>query len=190
MKIALLYTEQSKSQKDLGRMISHLSGVLKEIEGVDVEEKLLTVGNSTPILKYDHLVFCGYDHTTLGNLWLAMASTDPDKVRITMYDEPGSALDRELSAIMFRGIDSRRMPGSSATRLIYSWSHRDLVAITRQDVLKCNGGIGSNQSTTQSVKAKPRPGDSSRGARTRKVDVEGEAQTRERDEASGGTETT
>lgn len=190
MKIALLYTEQSRLQKDLGRMITHLSGVLKEVDGVEVDEKVLAVGTNISYPEYSHLVFCGYDFTTLGNLWLAMASTDPDTVRITLYDEPGATLDRELNAIIFRGIDSRRMPGSSATRLTHSWSHRDLVSIARQGVIKYGGGVRPDQPTAELVSSESRSRNGSRNTRTREVDAKGKAQAREGNETSGGTETT
>ncbi len=181
--IALLYTIRSEAEKDLGRMIHHLDGVLAEIEGVEVVTEELAADRAVDYGRYDHLVFCGYDHITLGHIHLAMAATET--ARITLYDEPGAAIDRELSAIMFRAIDLRRAPGSSATRLVSSWSHRDVVATARQDVLKStNGAPQRHPEPTPGPSPTPaRSGKPSRTPRARKVDVEGEAQARKGDEA-------
>jgi hypothetical protein len=183
--LAILYTERSESEKDLGVMIGHLRSVLAEIEGVEVAIEILTSERPIPYSDYQHLVFCGYDHTTLGHIHLAMAATET--ARITLYDEPGAAIDRELGAIVYRAIDLRRVPGSSATRLVSSWSHRDIIATARQDVLKLSHGTdGSNQPAAGPVDAPSRSGNSGRGSRTRKVETKGNTSARKGDEATGG----
>lgn len=184
-RLALLYTERSESERDLGVMIGHLRSVLAEIEGVEVATEVLTPDRPIPYSDYDHLVFCGYDHATLGHIHLAMAATET--TRITLYDEPGAAIDRELGAIIYRAIDLRRAPGSSATRLVSSWSHRDIVATARQDVLKLgNGTDGSDKPAAGAVDSPSRSGNSGRGTRARKVENKGGAPAREGNEAAGG----
>ena len=184
-RIALLYTERSEAEKDLGRMIRHLEGVLAEVDGVEVVTERLSADTVPDYGRYDHLVFCGYDHVTLGHIHLAMAATT--ETRITLYDEPGAAIDRELSAIVFRAIDLRRAPGSSSTRLVSSWSHRDIVATARQDVLKSSNGAARHPEPTPSPSSAPaRAGKPGRTPRARKVDVAGAAPTREGDAAVGG----
>ena len=186
-RIALLYTERSEAEKDLGRMIRHLEGVLAEIDGVEVVTEKLVADRAVDYSRYGHLVFCGYDHTTLGHIHLAMAVTDPAKVRITLYDEPGAAIDRELSAIVFRAIDLRRAPGSSATRLVSSWSHRDVVATAKQDVLKSTHGAPQRptEPTPGPSSTPARSGKPSRTPRARKMDAAGETSAREGDAAVG-----
>ena len=184
--IALLYTERSEAEKDLGRMIRHLEGVLAEVEGVEVVTERLTADCVPDYNLYGHVVFCGYDHITLGHIHLAMAATDPAKVRITLYDEPGAAIDRELSAIVFRAIDLRRAPGSSATRLVSSWSHRDVVATAKQDALKSRDGSARYPEPTPGPSSTPaRSGKSNRTTRARKVDAAGASSAREGDAAVG-----
>lgn len=183
--LAILYTERSESERDLGVMIGHLRSVLSEVEGVEVTTEVLTPDRPVPYSDYDHMVFCGYDHTTLGHIHLAMAATET--ARITLYDEPGAAIDRELGAIVFRAIDLRRAPGSSALRLVSSWSHRDIVATARQDVLKLgNGTDGPNQPAASVVDAPSRPGNPGRGSRARKVETKGDTSARKGDAATGG----
>ena len=185
--IALLYTERSEAEKDLGKMIRHLETVLGEIEDLEVVTERLNTDTLPNYTLYGHLVFCGYDHITLGHIHLAMAVTDPAKTRITLYDEPGAAIDRELSAIMFRAIDLRRAPGSSATRLISSWSHRDIVVTARQDVLKSKDGASRNPKPTPGSSPAPaRSGKPGRNPKPRKVDAAGTAPAREGDAAVGG----
>lgn len=184
-RLALLYTERSESERDLGVMIGHLRSVLAEVEGVEVATEVLTPDRPIPYNDYHHLVFCGYDHVTLGHLHLAMAATET--ARITLYDEPGAAIDRELGAIIYRAIDLRRVPGSSATRLVSSWSHRDIIATARQDVLKLgNGTDGPNQPAAGPVDAPSRSGNSGRGSRARKVETKGNTSARKGDAAAGG----
>ena len=183
-RLALLYTERSESERDLGVMIGHLRSVLSGVEGVEVATEVLTPDRPIPYNNYHHLVFCGYDHTTLGHTHLAMAATET--ARITLYDEPGAAIDRERGAIIYRAIDLRRAPGSSATRLVSSWSHRDIVATARQDVLKFgNGTDGPNQPAASAVDSPSRPGNPGRGSRARKVENKGGAPARKGDEAIG-----
>lgn len=185
--IALLYTDRSEGEKDLGKMIGHLAGVLAEVEGAEVVAEKLAADRIVDYNRYDHLVFCGYDFVTLGHIHLAMAATDPERVRITLYDEPGAAIDRELSAIVFRAIDLRRAPGSSATRLVTSWSHRDIVSTARQDVLRlAHGAPQRPPEPTPSHSSTPaRSGKPNRSPRARKVDAEGETSAREGDVAVG-----
>jgi len=183
--IALLYTERSGSERDLGLMITHLESVLTEVDGVKVTTELLTAVDTVDYGQYEHLVFCGYDYTTLGHIHLAMAATETS--RITLYDEPGAAIDRELGAIIYRAIDLRRAPGSSATRLVSSWSHRDIVATAKQDVLRL--GYGASRHTEPRTDASPTParsGGAKGASRARKVDVEGAAQARKRNETARG----
>lgn len=185
--IALLYTARSEAERDLGQMINHLTKALDGMEGVKVVREVLTGDKPVQYGSYHHLVFCGYDHITLGHIHLAMAVTDPAEARITLYDEPGAAIERELSAIVFRAIDLRRAPGSSATRLMSSWNHRDILAIAKQDVLKYSDGTDGSAGTVAGAIGSPaRPGKPSRGARARKVDHTGAASAREGDAAARG----
>lgn len=183
-RLALLYTIRSESERDLGVMIGHLKSVLAEVEGVEVSIEILNPQRPVPYNDYQHLVFCGYDHTTLGHINLAMAATET--ARITLYDEPGAAIDRELGAVIYRAIDLRRAPGSSATRLVSSWSHRDIVATARQDVLKFgNGTDGPDKPAAGAVDSPSRSGNSGRGTRARKVENKGGAPAREGNETTG-----
>ena len=165
-------------------MIRHLEGVLADVEGLEVVTERLSADTVPDYGRYDHLVFCGYDHITLGHIHLAMAATT--ETRITLYDEPGAAIDRELSAIVFRAIDLRRAPGASATRLVSSWSHRDIVATARQDVLKSDNGAARHPEPTPVPGSAPaRTGKPGRTPRARKVDAAGETSAREGDAAVG-----
>jgi len=183
--IALIFTENSKSEKDLGKMIDHLDSELSGVPGVEVSQLILDPSKVfIPLTSYNHLVFCGYDHTTLASLHYAMEVV-PDDVRIVMYDEPGAAIDRELNTLFFRGIDMGRIPGSSSTRIIYSWSYKDIVSISRQDVLKSSNGSGPSGTIKGSGKSKSASRSSSRNNRARQVESKGEAQAREGDETPG-----
>lgn len=167
LKVALLYTERSKSERDLGKMITHLSGLLAELENTQTDH-IVVSADALPVLAgYHHLVFCGLDHPTLAALHLALHTTDSEGTRITLYDEPGASAERELNALLFRGVDHGRMPAQSVTRLTHSWSHRDILATCKQDVLKYGDGPGSVEPTAGSGSAKParRSGKGSSGAR-------------------------
>jgi hypothetical protein len=129
-RVVLAFTERSQSETDLNKMIDHLYKALNEISNISVEKFTLKPGNTPP--PSDHLVLCGYDHVTLAHLHLALERGD----RITMYDEPGRSLQSELSNIFFRGVDARRLPTSSLAGVEYSWSGRDIVAVTKFDVAK------------------------------------------------------
>ena len=193
LKVALLYTEKTGSERDLGKMITHLTGILTDMSGVSVESVALKV--DTPLPNYNsfhHLVFCGYDHITLSHLHFALHVTDPNSVHITLYDEPGASIERELNTLLFRGVDvNARIPSASVTRLTHSWSHNDIVAVCKQDVLKYTHegperptGDATSPKPTKPV-SRPRSG----GSRTRQVEVKGAAQAREGDagvEGGGG----
>lgn len=186
LRIALLYTERSRSERDLGKMIKHLFGVLSEIENTHVVGIVLEPGIVHDYSSYHHLVFCGYDHVTFAHIHLAMATTDPDKVRITLYDEPGASTERELGTLLYAGIDRRRIDASAATRLIYSWSHRDLVATAKQDVLRYGHGPES-AGTTGSAEPAPAPSrPDPRADRARQVENKGAAPARKRTRPAGG----
>lgn len=129
-KVVLAFTKQSQAEPDLGKMISHLHESLRNINNVEVEKFILEPGNTPPLS--DHVVFCGYDHVTLAHLHLALDRGD----RTTMYDEPGRSLQSELGNIFFRGVDARRLPSASLGAVEYSWSGRDIVAITRFEAAK------------------------------------------------------
>ena len=186
LRIALLYTERSQSERDLGKMIKHLFGVLSEIENTYVVGIILEPGTIHDYSSYHHLVFCGYDHVTFAHLHLAMATTDPDKVRITLYDEPGASTERELGTLLYAAIDRRRIDASDATRLVYSWSHRDLVATTKQDMLKYGHGPESAGTTGSTEPASPPPGSNPRVDRARQVENKGTASPRKRTRPAGG----
>lgn len=130
-KIAVLSTERSKKEKDLGKMIDHLVTTLNEIEGAVVEEVPLSPSKFPSLSDYDHLIFCGYDHTTLGHIFFTLETNST--ARITLYDEPGASPERNLGNLIFGAVDLGRMPASSTTRLLYSWAYRELVAIVKQD---------------------------------------------------------
>lgn len=181
LKIALLYTERSKSEKDLGKMINHLSGLLGEIENIQTEHIVLGSGSVPELTGHHHLVYCGLDHLTLASLHLALESTDPQDVRITLYDEPGASVERELNALLFRGVDQGRMPASSVTRLTHSWSHRDIVATCKQDMLKCSDGPGPAGQPTSSGSVKPPSRGGKGSSRARKMENTGAAQARDGD---------
>jgi len=181
LKIALLYTERSRSERDLGKMIDHLSGLLAELENTQADSIILTPGSLPSLAGYHHLVFCGLDHLTLAALHLALESTDSESTRITLYDEPGASAERELNALLFRGVDHGRMPAQSVTRLTHSWSHRDIVATCKQDVLRCSDGPGPSGQPASSGSAKPTRRAGSRGSRAREVADTGTAQARKGD---------
>jgi len=189
LRIAILSTPQSDSQKDLGKMITHLVGILEEIEKVEVDKISLSADKILPYTDYHHLVFCGTDHITYAHLHMAMSQTDPSETRIILYDEPGASTQRELNALFFRGSDQGRIPSSSLTRLLHSWSHRDLVAIAEQDVLKYGDGPESIKPATSSGSAKSTNRGSQRSSGARKVGVKGDTQARKRDASSGKNET-
>ena len=182
LKIALLYTERSRSERDLGKMIGHLSGLLAKLENTQTDHIVLSAGSLPSLAGYHHLVFCGLDHLTLASLHLALESTDAESTRITLYDEPGASTERELNALLFRGVDHGRMPASSVTRLTHSWSHRDIIATCKQDVLRCSDGpgpsgqpasSGSDKSPRRSGKGSPRAREvaDTRAAQARKGDA-------------------
>lgn len=179
MKVALLYTNRSKAERDLGKMIDHLSGLLDELENIHTDQIILTPGLLLTLSEYQHLVFCGLDHLTLAFLHLALESTDSESTRITLYDEPGASAERELNSLLFRGVDHGRMPSSSVTRLTHSWSHRDIVATCKQDVLRCSDGPGPTGQPASSGSAKPARRVGSGNSRARKVETSGAAQARE-----------
>lgn len=153
-------------------MISHLAEILAPEEGVEVEQVLLSPTSLPSLLSYDHLVFCGYDHTTLAHLFLALETSRPSQ-RITLYDSAGSSPERELNNLIFSAVDLGRMPASSTTRLLYSWGYRDILAIARQDA---KSGQRIAEATEGGGGAKPpsRPG--SRANRARQVENEGDPQ--------------
>ena len=185
--IALIFTENSASERDLGKMIAHLDSELSGIPGVEVSQLIIDPSKVfIPLTDYNHLVFCGYDHATLASLHYAMEVV-PEEIRIVMYDEPGAAIDRELNTLFFRGIDMGRMPGSSSTRIIYSWSYKDIVSISRQDVLPLSNGSGVSGTAKGASKSKSPSRSGSRNTRARQVEGKGEAQAREGDETTGNT---
>ena len=166
-------------------MIKHLFGVLSEIENTHVVGIVLEPGIIHDYSSYHHLVFCGYDHVTLAHLHLAMATTDPDKTRIILYDEPGASPEREFGALLYAGIDQRRFPLNCATRIMYSWSHRDLVHITRQDVLKYGNGSEPTRTDSDPKPAQSESGSSSRTNRARQVENKRTAPSRKRTRPAG-----
>ncbi len=185
MKVALLYTNRSKAERDLGKMIDHLEKILSETDGIEVERvRLDDTQYSSSLSSNQHLIYCGFDHLTLASLHLALESTDSENTRITLYDEPGASTERELNALLFRGVDHGRMPSSSVTRLTHSWSHRDIVATCKQDVLRCSDGPGPTGQPASSGSAKPARRAGSGNSRARKVETSGAAQAREGDAVS------
>lgn len=185
--IALIFTENSASERDLGKMIAHLDSELSGIPGVEVSQLVLDPSKVfIPLTNYDHLVFCGYDHLTLASLHYTM-EVAPKEIRLVMYDEPGAAIDRELNILFFRGIDMGRMPGSSSTRIIYSWSYKDIVSISRQDMLLSSNGSGVSGTVKGSSKSKSPSRSGSRNTRARQVEDKREAQAREGNETAGDT---
>lgn len=177
--VAIVYTSRSESEKDLGRMINHLTRLLTDIDNVRVDRIELKPDKVIDFTTYHNIIVCGYDHTTLAHLHLALDSTDPDTTRIVLYDEPGANIERELNTLLVSGVDCARIPVTSSTRLVHSWSHRDIVATIHQDLLKYGNEPEPAGQPASSEPAKPRSGRGSRGSRARKVDVKGEAPTRE-----------
>lgn len=190
LKIALLFTEASRSTKDLGEMITHLSKVLKGVTNVQVNELELSSKSFAPFDQYDYLVFCGYDHVTLANIHMALASESEEETkRIFLFDEPGASINMQLSSLIFQGIDYRRIPPSSASRLISCWSYRDIVGVARADVVKLDNGPKTPESASDTGDAKPTTGRGQRANRARQVETQRKAPTRKGDEttlASGG----
>lgn len=125
-KVVLAFTEQSRAEPDLGKMIEYLYKSLEGISNVAVEEFVLTPGNTSP--SSDHLVLCGYDHVTLAHLHLALGRGD----RVTMYDEPGRSLKSELDAIFYQGVDVRRLPPATLSAVEYCWNCRDIISVTKR----------------------------------------------------------
>lgn len=181
LNVSLIYTDNTKSEKDLNRMIDHLSSVLKEIDGVEVTDVNLSKANGVicPYPKSGVLVFCGYDHLVLAYLNLALNDL-PEDVKVVMYDEPGASIDRELNTLFFRGVDSGRMPSSSITRIIHSWSYRDILGIARQTLLQCAHGPGTAQTIGKPDQAKSLSGSRKGTNRTRQVENPGDPQASNR----------
>jgi len=184
--IAIVYTPRSESEKDLSRMINHLTRILTDIDNVKVDCVELNTNKIVDFSCYRTVVVCGYDHVTLAHLHFALESTDPTTTRIILYDEPGASIERELNTLLVAGSDRGRVPASSTTRLTHSWSHRDIVATIRQDLLQYSDGPEPARQPASPEPAKPRPGRSSRGPRARKVDGKGEAPAREGNGDDGG----
>lgn len=187
LKVALLYTGRSGSERDLCKMVTCLKGLLKETDGIELTSVELDPVTVPDYTGYGHLVFCGYDHVTFAHLHLALELTDPATVRITLYDEPGASIERELNTLLFRGVDvNSRIPAGSVTRLTHSWSHRDIVAVCRQDVLKyTNEDTRSAGKDSSPQPVKPVSRTRSGSTRARQVAGKGAAPAREGD---GGTE--
>jgi len=187
LKVALLYTGRSRFERDLGKMVTCLEGLLKETDGVEVTSVQLDPVTVPDYSTYHHLVFCGYDHITLAHLHLALGVTDPTVTRITLYDEPGASIERELNTLLFRGVDvNARIPAGSVTRLTHSWSHRDIVAVCKQDVLKyTNEDTRSAGKDSGPQPVKPPTRTRSGSTRARQVAGKGAAPAREGD---GGAE--
>lgn len=191
LKVALLYTGKSESERDLGKMIMCLEGVLKETDGIEITSVELDPVTVPDYTVYGHLVFCGYDHITLAHLHLALETTSPTTTRITLYDEPGASIERELNTLLFRGVDvNSRIPAGSVTRLTHSWSHRDILAVCKQDVLKyTNEDTRSAGKDSSPQPVKPVSRTRSGSTRARQVAGKGAAPARERDgdtEGGGG----
>lgn len=187
--VAIVYSSRSESEHDLGRMINHLVRVLTDTGNVRVDRVELSPSTLVDFTVYRTIVVCGYDHITLAHLHLILESTDPSDTRIVLYDEPGAIIERELNTLLVAGSDRGRVPTSSTTRLIHSWSHRDIVAMTGQDVLKYGNGPEPARQPASPEPAKPRSGRSSRSSRARKVDGKGKAPAREGNgDAGSGTD--
>lgn len=184
--VAILYTSRSESEKDLGRMINHLNRVLTDIGNIRVDLVELNANTLVDFTAYRTIIVCGYDHITLAHLHLALNNTDPANTRIVLYDEPGASIERELNTLLVAASDRGRVPASSTTRLTHSWSHRDIVATARQDLLQYGNGPEPARQSASPEPAKSRSGRGSRSSRTRKVDGEGKAPARERDGDAGG----
>ena len=165
-------------------MVEHLESILAETPGIELSRLVLGTDTFPNYQSYHHLVFCGYDHTTFAHLHLALSQTDPNSVRITLYDEPGASIERELNTLLFRGVDvNSRIPSSSVIRLVHSWSHRDIVAFCSQDVIKY-AHEDPERPTGDAAgpkPAKPAPRTRSGNTRARQVEAQGAAPTRERD---------
>lgn len=185
LKIALLSTETSRSTSGLSEMITHLSKVLKEVPDVQVDELELSPNSFIPTDQYDHLVFCGYDHVTLANLHMALATEPQEETkRIFLFDEPGASINMQLSSLFFQGISYHRIPPSSASRLISCWSYRDIVGVARADVVKLDNGPKTPESASNTGDAKPPTGRGQRANRARQVETQRKAPTRKGDETA------
>lgn len=183
LKIALLSTENSRSTRDLDKMISHLALVLKDLEGVEVDEVDLKKDLRLDSGKYNYFIFCGYDHVTLAHIHLVLSEEPSGGVnRIFLFDEPGASIERQLSSLIFQGIDYQRIPAGSASRLISSWSYRDIVGMARVDMVKLKDGQSTPEPAPDSGDAKPAPRSNQRVNRTRQVETKGKASARKRNE--------
>lgn len=183
LKVALLSTENSRSTKDLDKMINHLSSVLKDLDGVVVDEIDLKSDLRLDSARYNYVVFCGYDHVTLAHIHLVLSEEPKGEVnRIFLFDEPGASIERQLSSLIFQGIDYQRIPAGSASRLISSWSYRDIVGMARVDMVKLENGKPAPEPTPDSGDVKSSTRTNQRVNRTRQVETKGKTSTRKRNE--------
>ena len=79
-------------------------------------------------------------------------------VPVLMYDLPGDAIDRELSTILFSGVDSNRFPPSVLSQVTHSWTYRDIVGICKQMVKDAPPkGTSANLDRARSVENTRKP---------------------------------
>jgi hypothetical protein len=175
IRIALMST--ADRSPDLTRMTDHLYTTLEQIEKVEVVRVDLLPGQPVVYGNYAYIVFCGYDHAVLSHLHAAMAVTDPQSTRIILYDEPGASPQFELNSLMFRGVDSARLPAHSVTRLIFSWTYRDVLIMAQNDPLRLKDDTGSAKAASRPKSAKSDSRNVERSARARQVEDSGESQT-------------
>lgn len=173
---AIFYTSRSKSEKDLGAMISHLQTCL----GANAKSIELSADRLNDFSPYQVLVFCGYDHITLAHLNLALDLT-PTSTTIVWYDEPGASIDRELNSVLFRGMDAGRIPPASVSRIVNSWSYQDIVAISKQRLLESPDGSGTVQPTGKTVSSRPTSRLPKANPRARQVEDNRDTQARDGD---------
>lgn len=130
IKIAIYSDEKVLEDSDVAKLKSFLTSELEQIEGLEVIE--LSADRVTPpaeaVRDYGLVVFCGYSLSLLSCLF----STLDQGVPVLVYDLPGDAIDRELSTILFSGVDSRRFPPSVLSQITHSWTYRDIVGICKQ----------------------------------------------------------
>lgn len=163
IKIAIFSDEKVLEDKDISKLKSVLTLELSKVEGLEIIE--LCTDRVTPppeaIQDYGLVVFCGYSLSLLSALFLALGQGVP----VLLYDLPGESIDRELNAVLFSGVDSRRFPPSVLSQVTHSWTYKDIVGICKQMVKDA-----TPKGTTGNVD-RARPVENTRKSSTRKGPV-------------------
>lgn len=129
-KIAIFHDEKVLLDKDMAKLKSILVSELANLEGIELVE--LSTDRATPpadaLGSYDLAVFCGYSLSLFSVLFSALNQG----VAVLLYDLPGDSIERELSSLLFSGLDSQRLPSTVLSKVTHSWTYRDIVGICKQ----------------------------------------------------------